>query len=194
MSVRWRPPVAIVALAALAIGYVRLGTEQIAQNKTLASFGIGLLAAALLLLWLLFATGLSLRQRLAALAFVVLGVAGSLALFRIRGVTGDFVPVIEPRWRPKERIGAARVAPPIPMASMAVPAALPSVAPKAASAPATLNDYPQFLGPNRDGTLRGVRLDRNWDRRPPRLVWRQAIGLGWSVWDGDRSCGSRSSV
>ena len=42
-------------------------------------------------------------------------------------------------------------------------------------------DYPQFLGPNRDATLHGIKLARDWSLRPPRLVWRQPIGEGWSA-------------
>lgn len=188
---RWRTPIVIVALAALAIGYLRLATEQMAQNKTLLSFGIAVLAALLLLCWLLFASGLPRRVRFGTLGLVVAALVGFGGLFRIRGVTGDFVPVLEPRWSPKEVV-AAPVPPPIPVASTApapavvpsgaAPAAPPSAAPPdAAAEPKALNDYPQFLGPQRDGTLHGVRLARDWEKRPPRLVWRQPIGLGWSA-------------
>ena len=41
-------------------------------------------------------------------------------------------------------------------------------------------DYPQFLGADRNGTVSGVRLADDWAKRPPRLVWRRAIGAGWS--------------
>ncbi len=41
-------------------------------------------------------------------------------------------------------------------------------------------DFPQFLGPNRDGVVHHVKLARDWDARPPKLLWRQPIGVGWS--------------
>jgi outer membrane protein assembly factor BamB len=41
-------------------------------------------------------------------------------------------------------------------------------------------DFPQFQGPNRDGVVRGVKLARDWNAQPPKLVWRQPIGVGWS--------------
>jgi outer membrane protein assembly factor BamB len=181
-----RVPAAIVALAALGIGYVRLVGEQTAQAKTLATFGIVVLTSLLLLLWFVVASGRPRRARLSALAAVVAGVAAFVALVRVRGVTGDFVPVLEPRWRPKER---AIATPPPPPTIAAAPSAAPSAAssaapePRATAAPrvTTLNDYPQFLGPNRDGTLSGFRLARGWDKRPPRLLWRQPVGLGWSA-------------
>ena len=42
-------------------------------------------------------------------------------------------------------------------------------------------DYPGFLGARRDQTVRGVWLERDWERHPPELLWKQAIGAGWSA-------------
>jgi outer membrane protein assembly factor BamB len=41
-------------------------------------------------------------------------------------------------------------------------------------------DYPQYLGPDRNGTIRGIRLAADWTASPPRLVWRRRVGAGWS--------------
>ena len=41
--------------------------------------------------------------------------------------------------------------------------------------------FPQFLGPERSGVLTGIPLRCDWDRSPPKTVWRQPIGLGWSA-------------
>ncbi len=45
----------------------------------------------------------------------------------------------------------------------------------------TPHDYPQFLGPNRDLRVEGIKLQRDWQKHPPRRLWRQAIGEGWSA-------------
>ena len=42
-------------------------------------------------------------------------------------------------------------------------------------------DFPQFLGPHRDGTVGGITLARDWSARPPKLLWKQPIGAGWSA-------------
>jgi len=42
------------------------------------------------------------------------------------------------------------------------------------------DDYPQFLGPHRNATVDGVGLLRDWEMHPPRPLWRQPIGTGWS--------------
>jgi outer membrane protein assembly factor BamB len=46
--------------------------------------------------------------------------------------------------------------------------------------------FPQFLGPTRDGIVRGVKLERDWVAHPPRLIWRMPIGAGWSGFAIDR--------
>jgi outer membrane protein assembly factor BamB len=44
----------------------------------------------------------------------------------------------------------------------------------------TPRDYPAFLGGRHWAEVEGVALDADWERRPPRLVWKQPIGAGWS--------------
>jgi outer membrane protein assembly factor BamB len=41
-------------------------------------------------------------------------------------------------------------------------------------------DWPGFRGPDRDARLAGVRLVADWDKHPPRQVWRHRVGPGWS--------------
>jgi outer membrane protein assembly factor BamB len=41
-------------------------------------------------------------------------------------------------------------------------------------------DWPAFRGANRDARLTGVKIATDWEQNPPREVWRQKMGLGWS--------------
>jgi outer membrane protein assembly factor BamB len=43
------------------------------------------------------------------------------------------------------------------------------------------DDFPQLLGPHRDGILPKVRLSRDWAGHPPRLLWRKQVGAGWGA-------------
>ncbi len=46
----------------------------------------------------------------------------------------------------------------------------------------TTDDFPQFLGPSRNGAIDGVTLGTDWIKQPPQLVWRKAeFGAGWSA-------------
>ncbi len=56
--------------------------------------------------------------------------------------------------------------------------------------PVTLSSaaWPSFRGTSRDGKLTGVSLNEDWMTSPPKLVWKQPIGPGWSSFSvaGDR--------
>jgi outer membrane protein assembly factor BamB len=158
---------------------------------------VGLVTALLLLAWWLLFSRTGLFARLAVLAALfALGATASLVV-EVRGLSGDLVPRLA--WRgsapspPPPVLPPAEPLPPEPVtaapgetaptAEPAAPeAALDSAAAPAPAAPAAPapRSFPQFLGPDRDATLPGPRLDRRWDERPPVVLWRQPIGRGWS--------------
>lgn len=45
----------------------------------------------------------------------------------------------------------------------------------------TPQDFPQFLGPQRNAWIPGSQLARSWRKNPPKLLWKQPIGAGWSA-------------
>lgn len=82
--------------------------------------------------------------------------------------------------------GAAGGGPPAPPTSSAASPAPPASGSLPASAPIAVpparvpGDFPQFLGPGRDGILRGFRLARDFTAQPPHRLWRQPVGDGWA--------------
>lgn len=44
----------------------------------------------------------------------------------------------------------------------------------------TSQDYPNFLGDGYWAEVTGVALDPDWETRPPKQIWLQPIGAGWS--------------
>src|SRR5258708_5685263 len=42
------------------------------------------------------------------------------------------------------------------------------------------SDWPQFLGPARNGTYGGSDLAENWPAKGPRVVWQKEVGHGFS--------------
>lgn len=45
---------------------------------------------------------------------------------------------------------------------------------------ATVTDWPQFLGPDRNGVYRGPALAESWPSGGPRVVWQKQVGEGFS--------------
>jgi outer membrane protein assembly factor BamB len=198
------PAYVVLLLAGLWLARLWLVGDAIRQQRMLGTIATGVLVLIALLVWLAFFSRLPRRTRLrgVALAFGVLALAP--VFFRIRGVTGDLRPIVEPRFGrpaglPELTLPPTLEAEPVatPQPSAPAPPAVPAVradaaaltpaadraAPAAAVTPASapeLPAFPQFLGPSRDATLGGPRLARDWSRQPPKPLWRQALGAGWS--------------
>ena len=195
--IRWWPAFLVVMAAAAAVGWVwLLDDSRDGQDRVMLTISIALGTVLLLAIWLVFLSRLPWSRRRWAIGAAVAVIAMTAATTRIRGVTGDLVPILEWRWasRPLSALPAESVpAPPRstpvlpkPVPVSPSPAAVPSTAP-AASAPIeatpsirAVGDYPQFLGADRNGTVSGIRIADDWAKRPPRLVWRRPIGAGWS--------------
>ena len=118
---------------------------------------------ALVVWWLIFSRA-RLRTRFLALLLLV----APFSLFRLRGMTGDFLPIFEFRFGNKKT------------------ASVSSVAIKSdRERPA----YPQLFGPTRDGHLPAIPLSNDFAKNPPAVVWRIPLGAAWSgfVIEGNRA-------
>jgi outer membrane protein assembly factor BamB len=191
---RWWPAALVLSGAFLWLIRIWFFGDAIRQYRILETITTAGVSGILLVLWLLLASGLRARTRLAGFA-AILGVCGAAAgTFRIQGVTGDLVPILAPRWSAQP--GAVSSEPPPSPPARPAPSSTPVAAPRAGkpASPGIVEpnasveegprgasaDYPQFLGPNRDGVLPGPRLARDWGARPPRALWRHSVGAGWS--------------
>jgi outer membrane protein assembly factor BamB len=120
--------------------------------------------------WLawMFSCRLDWVTRWGTLVVLLAALAGSVAILRIDGPTGDTHLDFAWRWTPTSaELGALQTE---------TPASALEGVDLTRTTPA---DYPQFLGPERLGVVRGARLARDWDARPPRLLWRKPVGAGW---------------
>lgn len=103
---------------------------------------------------------------------------GSFALLRTEGITGDASSQFAWRWTPdpEEKLVASIPVPAAP--ELKLP---PAEAPKPAlNVAAPVPDWPGFRGPNRDSVVRGTRIRTDWTASPPKEIWRQPVGPGWS--------------
>ncbi len=124
----------------------------------------------LLVIWWVFFSRLRWKVRLIGLgAFLVVALllVGSL---RVQDLSGDLMPILGFRWTAQER--------PTPPEGTRVTGR--ETDHREVPASASQRGFPQYLGPDRNGEVRGVELSRDWQATPPEEVWRRDVGEGWS--------------
>ncbi len=137
--------------------------------------------------WAVTSRGLSDAPRRVTMAATIAVACGGWTLLRTNGISGAGAADFEWRWSetPEERLLAEAGGEPLIVAP-ATPAAVPVEAltssPEAAPVPRVETPsradpgWPGFRGPNRDGVLRGVRIETNWTASPPIELWRRPVG------------------
>ena len=146
-------------------------------------------------------------QRATLVAAIVLPCAG-WTLIRTGGFTGSFDNDLAWRWTatPEQRLLAqgdefrdaapGKPVGPRPARRQLLPAhrdarhrrrsaesspdATRAALPRAGRACDAALDWPGFRGRDRDGIVRGVRINTDWSASPPMELWRRPIGPGWS--------------
>jgi outer membrane protein assembly factor BamB len=138
------------------------------------------LATAGLVVWLLLTPALSWPIRRLGAAFVMLLCWGYCDLLRLDGVWGDFQAQIAWRWDLTEEDRY--------MADLASRKAETAVV-TGKSLELRPGDWPGFRGADRDSKRTGVRIATDWKANPPKQLWKQRIGPGWSSFAviGDRA-------
>jgi len=124
--------------------------------------------------WAVATRNLSDGLRRATMVATILLACGAWALVRTNGVTGDFNWDFAWRWSQthEERLIAQTAGEP------AAPASTPVATETGLDGPAAA--WPGFRGLDRDGVVRGVRIETDWSASPPVELWRRPIGPGWS--------------
>lgn len=108
------------------------------------------------------------KRRRASLGILISPIVCGLlfmAVFRMERVDGELIPHFALRWKS--------------------PTALPELHSSLADDQRVLfeprpTDWPQFLGQNTDSQSPRSSIETDWQSRPPKLLWKQPIGEGWS--------------
>lgn len=158
-SIRLWPLLIIIGLAMLGIGIVWIRDAGHRQDKVALSVLLLFFTVVLGLVWLLVLSRLTWRIKLLGFGVFLLITFSFVIFFQFNGFSGDLVPQFKLRWggEPHSTFSQTHN-----------------------SSHKVLTDYPQFLGPNRNAVVTGIRLDTDWKNNPPELIWRHPIGAGWS--------------
>jgi outer membrane protein assembly factor BamB len=167
-------PIIICLLGLGALAYVQSLPEFERNLKGWVSAAIPLLVMILNVLWFLVTPRFSWRTRLLGLGLLILLAVGMIQAVRVDGtLDGTGLPKFVWKWN-ESGLREQKITPLLAVETDTAPGQHPRLAEAA--------DVPQFFGPNRDGVITGVGLARDWKTTPPKELWRQPIGLGWSAY------------
>jgi len=167
---RWWMPATIVVLGTIAIIALQVPEEIDNGFRFFFTCFAGAVTGLLLALWYIFFTGLPARTRWPLLGGGIVALVALLFGVKVDGFTGDMRPRLVWAWTPKTDL----------LLSDRLEAAPVAGGGEVDLATTSATDFSQFLGQNRSGVVQGVHLDPDWAEHPPELMWRQAIGAGWS--------------
>lgn len=143
---------------------------------TVLLFGFPL-AALLWVLWLAASRPTNRIVQLSGLLGVIVGAWTLFTMVRIGETDADIRPELSWRWEPTKldtfKDERAKLA-----VAVSDGAAV-TVAP---------GDWAEFRGPKRDSILRGVSIETEWTKSPPKLLWKHRVGPGWGTFSvvGDK--------
>jgi len=172
--VRWRDRFLVLAMCALGgFGVIKLADSSLGSPPmVLIVYGLPAVVT-VWTLWLLATRSWQWSARCLGLICVIFAVCGVFLLLRFEGTTGDIIPKFAYRWSPTmedrflaERSGGLE--------------AKEVVAPSAEPLLLKPGDWPGFRGAGRDSRMGGIRIATDWKSQPPRQIWRQHVGPGWS--------------
>jgi outer membrane protein assembly factor BamB len=171
-SIRWRD-----RLLAVALWIVGTYLAVMVADKTLGSlFAMFLSTASLAIttwtLWVWLSRTASPGIQRVGFCVVMLLTLGYFTLLRWDGLWANQFPSFNWRWSPRaEELFLAE------QASSDKKDAAP-----VASGGWTLQpgDWLEFRGPNRDGLVNGIQVATDWQKNPPKELWRHRVGPGWS--------------
>jgi outer membrane protein assembly factor BamB len=158
-------PLIVIAITAAVLAW-QFATDHFARS--FAAMALPLLAALIIGLWWALRTPGRRLKRLAVVALVVvLGVLVKTKLLRYDGsADGTALPSFSWVWTKRHEMPALH--------------SQPATSADLGPVPAGLADWTRFMGPNGDGMLPAPKWNTDWKSHPPREVWRQPIGVGWS--------------
>jgi len=168
--IRLWPFLLVLAMMIVAITAIWLQDLPTREAKFFLTVAVVALTALLVLIWLLFFSKMTTRQRLIFASLLIASAVLVSTQLQTKGLSGDAFPVLTWRFMHSSAI-----------ALRDVEVSASRLIPDSTDVATFLDGYPQFLGPRRNGVIKDVQLETDWKEHPPRLIWRQPVGEGWSA-------------
>ena len=161
------------------VGFVLFFVAIAAVLFSQRSVSMGGMLLAVALPYLLYSTVIALvvtipfswRIRKWLLAIVLILCAGVFCAQRVDEIGGDLYPVVSWRWQMTSAQRSENIGAPTTQQTAKLPDAI------------TPEDWCDFLGQGRKNTIANLTFSTDWST-PPKEVWRQPIGPGWSSFIG----------
>jgi outer membrane protein assembly factor BamB len=147
-------------------------------GANLATYAATILCTISLWCWFVFRSTYSLMLRRGVMLAGIAVVVFLMSAVRMEGITGNWIATGW-RWSWQKPRDFARAKPVVTNVANSDHPDATSDEP-AEQIAATPDDFPQFLGPHRDGYLPDAKLSHDWQATPPRILWRMEVGAGWS--------------
>jgi len=154
--IRWWPVGVLLGLFVLAMAGRLLSDAPQRQTMVVFTLIAGLLLTLGLTLWFFFFSRFTRSAKVLGLLLAGIPLLVTFMLFELDGFSGDMVPQIKAR-------GTEQVQ----MRDHNVPNGM-------------RGEFPQFRGPERDGSLPPINLLEDWQTNPPLLAWRRPVGAAFS--------------
>lgn len=164
---RWKVP---AIAGAIYVGAYLVTELSESSFRYPAALALALLTTVILVLWFVSTSPWRRTTRISVAGLVAILLIALGASIRTEGWSGDMVPRLTWRWSNKPDVALAHSTEVQDLVS----------GERANLSATSSHDFPQFLGPDRDGKLGSVRLNRDWTANPPREMWRRPVGAGWS--------------
>jgi len=167
-SSRWLALAGALALF-IATGFVTKSTIQ--PVFYLFVFGVPVLMT-VCALWVLATSRSATRPNNVGLMVCLAIALSAFLLIRVDGTHGNMRADVHWRWTPtaEQMFLAQHTSNPIKTiaATQEAPIELQQ------------GDWPGFRGPDRTGAAHGLKIDLDWQKSPPKVLWKQRVGPAWS--------------
>lgn len=172
-ALRFSFPIGVFILAAIAITTLWVIDADFLLRGAQASltYMITVLTVLIVAVWFFAFSGAPGKVRLIGAGLAALIIGGAVAAIRSIEFTGDMAPILSFRWE-QERNEALEQHRAAHTAADAFTVNFSTV---------SLTDVAEYRGPHRDGIVDGPPLARDWSTDPPKKLWRQPVGGGYSA-------------